>query len=243
MNSRENRTPESHDFKEAPRLSVIVPLAPGEARWHDLIKQLTALAPRSEVIVVHAHPQPVPAWHGPTGMNLHQFSCPPGRARQQNLGAAAACGEWLWFLHADSRLLPETLPALQRFIDRGEDALGYFDLLFRNDGPRLARLNAWGANLRSCWFKLPFGDQGLLLPAQEFAALGGFDEAARYGEDHLLVWAAHRARLPVVRTGAALQTSARKYASNGWLRTTAKHVWLTLAQAWLAWRRLHRRQT
>jgi hypothetical protein len=35
-----------------------------------------------------------------------------GRACQQNAGARAAERRWLWFLHADSRLVPTTLPAL-----------------------------------------------------------------------------------------------------------------------------------
>lgn len=242
MNSLGNDTPEQPDDART-RLSVIVPLAPGETQWHGLIGQLAALPSCCEVIVVHARAQPSARWIGPASLKLRQISSLPGRARQQNLGAGAARGDWLWFVHADSQLLPETLPALQRFIDRGEEALGYFDLHFRDDGPRLARLNAWAANLRSRWFKLPFGDQGLLLPAREFAALGGFDDTARYGEDHLLVWAAHGVHLPVVGVGAAIETSARKYASNGWLRTTSEHVWLTLTQAWWAWRRLRRRQT
>lgn len=80
-----------------------------------------------------------------------------------NVGADSARGEWLWFLHADSRLGPATLWALQRFLDRDVDALGYFDLAFRRDGPRLAALNAWGANLRSRWLGLPFGDQGFVI--------------------------------------------------------------------------------
>jgi hypothetical protein len=119
--------------------------------------------------------------------------------------------------------------------------LGWFDLAFLEDGPRLVRLNAWGARLRSRVFGLPFGDQGLVLPAASFAALGGYDESVRYGEDHLLVWAAHAARLPVIPVGATLYTSARTYARNGWLLTTLCHWMLTLRQALPQWWRLRRR--
>jgi len=221
-----------------PRLSVIVPLARGEAAWRALVWQLAqALPADSEVIVVHAEAQPLPALPA-ASCALRQLASPPGRARQQNLGAQAACGQWLWFVHADSRLMPPTLPALQRFLRRPDDALGFFDLRFDRDGPRLAALNAWGANRRSHWLKMPFGDQGLLLPAHCFAALGGFDEHVRYGEDHLLVWAARHAGLPIAAIGAPLLTSARKYARHGWWRTTARHLWLTAIQAWPQWRRL-----
>jgi rSAM/selenodomain-associated transferase 2 len=223
------------------RLSVIVPLAPGESAWRPLLDQLAeGLPDDSEVILVHADAQALPPLPSSTRSTLRQISSPPGRARQQNSGAQAARGHWLWFVHADSRLQPETLAALQRFTQRADDALGFFDLSFSRDGPRLAALNAGGANLRSHWLKMPFGDQGLLLPAHCFTALGGFDERVRYGEDHLLVWTARRAGLPIVGVGAALQTSARKYARHGWWRTTSRHLWLTLIQAWPQWRRLRR---
>lgn len=222
------------------RLSVIVPLAPGETAWRQLLAQLAAGLPDDcEVILVHADAQPPPLpW--PARSTLRQLASLAGRAQQQNSGARYARGQWLWFVHADSQLRPETLPALRRFTQREDDALGFFDLAFSRDGPRLAALNACGANLRSHWLKMPFGDQGLLLPAHRFTALGGFDERVRKGEDHLLVWAARRAGLPVVGVGAALQTSARKYALHGWWRTTSRHLWLTAVQAWPQWRSLRR---
>jgi rSAM/selenodomain-associated transferase 2 len=225
-------------------LSVIVPLAPGETEWPDLLQQLAALPGGSEVIVVCADDEsrPSPAsW--PTHLRYRTCRSEPGRALQQNLGAALATGDWLWFLHADSRLRPETLRELHRFIAQGAEALGWFTLAFRRDGPRWVALNAAGANWRARWLGLPFGDQGLLLPRHCFETLHGFDELARYGEDHLLVWAARHAGLPLRHIPAVLETSARKYASQGWLRTTLTHWRLTAAQAWPAWRATRRART
>lgn len=222
-------------------LSVIVPLAPGEAEWPGLLQQLAALPDGCEVIVVCAddEPRPAPAsW--PAHLRCRQLRSEPGRARQQNLGAGVARGEWLWFLHADSRLRPGTLHELQRFIAQDSAALGWFTLAFRGDGPRWTALNALGANWRARWLGLPFGDQGLLLPRHRFEALRGFDEHARYGEDHLLVWAARQAGLPLRHIPAVLETSARKYARHGWLSTTLRHWRLTAAQAWPAWRAMRR---
>lgn len=218
-------------------LSVIVPLAPGEGEWQPLLEQLAALPPGSEVIVVCADAvsrPPPPTW--PLQLRYRACRSEPGRARQQNLGARMASGDWLWFLHADSRLRPDTLASLLDFIAQGEAALGWFSLAFRHDGPSWTALNAAGANWRARWLGLPFGDQGLLLPRARFEALHGFDEQAAYGEDHLLVWAARRAGLPLRHIPAVLETSARKYARHGWLRTTLRHWRLTAAQAWPAWR-------
>ena len=225
-------------------LSVIVPVAPGETEWRGLLSQLTALSAGTEIIMVRADEEswPAPAsW--PAGLRYRESRCQPGRARQQNHGAEIASGCWLWFLHADSRLRPDCVVELQRFIAEGKDALGWFQLAFRNDGPRWTVLNAIGANLRARWLGLPFGDQGLVLPRRCFQVLQGFDEQARYGEDHLLVWAAHRAGLPLRRIPATLETSARKYAQYGWLSTTLRHWWLTVAQAWPAWRSVRRAGT
>lgn len=224
-----------------PMLSVIVPLAPAEQEWLPLLQQLADLPSGSEVIVVCADEQsrlPPPGW--PVHLRYRSTRSAPGRARQQNLGAGMATGDWLWFLHADSRLRPETLIELQRFIAQDRAALGWFTLVFRNDGPRGTVLNAIGANLRARWLGLPFGDQGLLLPRACFEALHGFDEQAAYGEDHLLVWAARQAGIPLQHIPAVLETSARKYARDGWLHTTLRHWWLTAAQAWPAWRATHR---
>lgn len=218
-------------------LSVVVPLAPGECEWQPLLVQLAALPAGSEVIVVCADDVsrlPPPAW--PARLRYRACRSEPGRARQQNLGAHLASGDWLWFVHADSRLRADTLGSLQDFIVQGSAALGWFSLAFRHDGPRCTALNAVGANWRARWLGLPFGDQGLLLPRASFDALHGFDEQATYGEDHLLVWAARQAGLPLRHIPAVLETSARKYARHGWLRTTLRHWRLTAAQAWPAWR-------
>jgi hypothetical protein len=110
-------------------------------------------------------------------------------------------------------------------------ALHYFDLAFLGDGPRRCKLNALGARFRSRVLGMPFGDQGLCVRRDLFEALGGYDEAARYGEDHLLVWAARRAGVRLHPVGQRLRTSARKYGRQGWARTTARHLVLTLRQA------------
>lgn len=219
------------------RLSVIVPLAPGEDEWRGLVAQLEAVIDNDCELILVAAGDAV-AWT--SRFPQQTLACEAGRACQLNVGARAGRGEFLWFLHADTRLSPGAWPALQSFVARGEKALGWFDLAFRRDGPPPVRLNAWGANLRSRYLKLPFGDQGFIVPAALFAELGGFDEQAAYGEDHLLVWAVRRAGYRVVPVGALLSTSARKYARHGWGRTTLRHVWLTAVQAYPRWRALKR---
>jgi hypothetical protein len=148
-----------------------------------------------------------------------------------NLGAEHARRSFLWFLHADSRISGSAVTSLQASIEMHPNAIHYFDLEFQSDGPRLASVNARGVRFRSRCLGLPFGDQGLCLSRELFSRLGRFDEEVMYGEDHLLIWSAHRERVPIQPIGTAIATSARKYATNGWLATTALHTWRTWRQA------------
>lgn len=219
----------------AASLSVIVPVGPGDSISPVLRAQLQHVTLASELIVVCANADDsarlqaaVPA---SAGVQWRFLVARPGRATQQNAGARAASGRWMWFLHADSELSSNTLPQLAAFLDRDEPALGFFDLRFLDDGPACMALNMLGAWLRSRWLRLPFGDQGLLLPRASFEQLGGFDAALPSGEDHDLVWRARRAGLPLQPLHATLYTSARKYAQHGWLTTTTAHLQTTWRQA------------
>jgi rSAM/selenodomain-associated transferase 2 len=213
------------------KLSVIVPVGPLDTAWPALLGDLSALEPDAEVLLIAAlgaAPADFSALRYGLRVPARWLEAPAGRACQQNFGAAAAQGEMLWFLHADTRAPATAIAAAQRFTDA---ALGYFDLRFANDGPALVHANAWGAWVRSRWLGLPFGDQGFILPRRVFAALGGFDESLPMAEDHALVWAARRAATPIVPMRAPLLTSARRYAEQGWLRTTLRHARLTISQA------------
>lgn len=222
-------------------LSVLVPMAPGESEAPGLLEQLRELPIPAEILLLRSDARPhevLSDWPGRIG--LRQIDSPGRRARQMNAGAAVARGQWLWFLHADTRLGPGCLEGLADFVAQGDRALGWFRLAFRDDGPRLAALNAAGANWRARYLGIPFGDQGFVIRAADFASLGGYDEKAPYGEDHLFVWSARQAGIRPRRINATLATSARKYARLGWARTTLLHWRLTFQQAWPAWRRLRR---
>lgn len=213
----------------SPSLAIVIPAGPGDSAWQGLLPQLDA-ARAQEIALVLAEGEPEPSATLPS--NVTVVMADAGRARQLNAGAAATCADWLWFVHADSRVTAATIAALHRFIAADADAIGYFDLRFLADGPRLMLVNTIGTHVRSRWLRLPFGDQALLMPRRVFEALGGFDERHRGGEDHALVWSARRLGVPLQPLRAPIFTSARKYAHRGWWATTARHLRLTCAQAW-----------
>ncbi len=215
------------------RLSIVVPIGPGERAWPALYAALREHANAAEVRLVFAEGD---AQAVANGAQDDVRIAPAGRAAQHNAGAAASTRPWLWFLHADSRPDAAVFAALRAFIARDEHALGWFRLRFDTDDTpalrRRMRVNAAGANWRSRRFGLPFGDQGLLMPKAIFDELGGFDPTLRCGEDLALVWRAQRADVPLRELPATLTTSARKYVERGWLRTTLRHLRLTAAMVW-----------
>lgn len=212
----------------SPSLAIVIPAGPGDQAWRGLLPQLDA-AGAQEVVLVLAKCEDDTVETLPANITLALSAA--GRAQQLNAGAAETCADWLWFLHADSRIVPSTIDALRNFIENDVPAIGYFDLRFLDDGPRLTCLNTLGAHLRSRWFGLPFGDQGFLMPRWVYDVIGGFDERIASGEDHAMVWAARSEDIPLLPLRAPIYTSARKYAHRGWWATTREHLRLTLAQA------------
>lgn len=222
----------------APAIGIVVPVAPDDAAWRRLLPRLAPLHGRCEIIIAAGQPRP-DALPTVPDMQLKWIESAPGRARQQNAGARAVRARLLWFLHADSLPDGRAIASMLRLDPDRFDALGWFDLRF-HDGNAAHRLNALGANLRSRLLSLPFGDQGLVLPTARFDALGGFDESLARGEDLDLVVRARHARIPLRKLAGAIATSARRYRTEGWLRTTATHLRLTRSLRRDALGRLHR---
>lgn len=210
-------------------ISVIIPLAPGEEEWRELVPQLQALPEGSEIILVVGIGEKVQLSHH-EGIRVVEGR--RGRAGRMNCGVDEASNSYLWFLHADSRLLPDTLEKTVAALNHKPDALYYNDLRFLNDGPRLIKLNEWLVRWRSDFLKMPFGDQGFALSKSLFLEMGGYREDVSYGEDYVFTWKLKQEGKPIRKTGAAIYTSARKYEKGGWGKVTALHVALTFRQGW-----------
>jgi glycosyltransferase involved in cell wall biosynthesis len=230
-------------------VSVIIPLGPDESTLGRLAADLLLLPDDFEIVLVScpasmglSRQLKIPARLA-ASKRLRRVDAAQGRAVQLNAGAAAASGQFLWFVHADSGLTPWVVEQLLASITEQPRALHCFGLRFAVEGgvaPWIG-LNAAGANLRSRWLKVPFGDQAFCLAAPLFQQLSGYDQTAAYGEDHLLVWQARRMGLKVNLCRAVITTSARKYHHHGWLTLTLRYQWLwikqALPQAWALWRK------
>ncbi|KNG92735.1 TIGR04283 family arsenosugar biosynthesis glycosyltransferase [Pseudaestuariivita atlantica] len=152
------------------------------------------------------------------------LSVPASRGGQLRAGAAAARGDHLLVLHADTQLAPGWSEAATAHLSRATPGAGYFRLAF-DSGGLPARLVAGWANLRSRLFGLPYGDQGLLLPATLYAEVGGYPDQPLM--EDVAIARALKGRL-VALDGVAV-TSAAKYRAQGWMRRGGRNLW-TLAR-------------
>ncbi len=198
-----------------PVISVILP-ALNEAEH--IAATLASLRPESdvEIIVVDGGSRDdTVAWARAGGAVV--IPSPPGRARQQNLGAAAARGEILFFLHADTLAPPEYAQGIQEALQHPGVCAGAFALAITGSHPGLRFISAL-ANCRSRWLQLPYGDQGLFLPSALFRRLGGFPDLPIM-EDVALVRLLRR-QGRILTLPQAVLTSGRRWQRLGLLRTT-----------------------
>ena len=156
----------------------------------------------------------------PFGAEIIQAS-EGSRAKSMNAGADKASREFLCFLHADSRITQENVDSLVQSINENPKAVHYFDLVFEKAG--LSAWNASWANLRSSYFKLPYGDQGLCVSKSQFNLIGAYPEDTPYGEDLLFIRKAKQLEVAILSTKSKIISSARKYHTQGWLKTTFSH--------------------
>ncbi len=141
----------------------------------------------------------------------------PSRGGQLQRGCAQARGDWLLILHADTELQPGWTETVSDHLSKPAPAA--FRLRFRAKGVAPGWVAGW-ANLRSRWFGLPYGDQGLLVPRDMYIAAGGYKDQPLM-EDVALVRALPR----VVLLDASAVTSAERYERSGWLRRGARNLW------------------
>ena len=149
-----------------------------------------------------------------------------GRAHQMNAGAAAASGDVLLFLHADSRLPSEAMRLVELAVTGNRHVWGRFDVRLDGTDWRL-RVVAAAMNLRSRLTGIATGDQAMFARRSVFEQLGGFPQQALMEDIEL------SRRLLAISRPACIQaravTSARRWEARGVGRTILLMWWLRLA--------------
>lgn len=197
------------------RVSIIVPVLDEASALPALLAACAPLrAAGAELIVADGGSRDVSVELATRGAD-NVVHCARGRARQMNAGAAAARGDVLLFLHADSVLPPQALKAIEAAISAGAH-WGFFALTIVGQSrwlPIVSRL----ATLRSRLAGIATGDQALFVTRELFSAAGGFPEIALM-EDIAFTRRLRRHARPAALS-LRVRTAGRRWDEHGALRT------------------------
>jgi len=197
-------------------LSIVIPTLNAENELEATINAVARAKLPSEIIVADGgSTDATPTITAKTGTAF--IAVPGGRGPQLTAGAAVSIGDWLLFLHADTRPQPGWNHVAEAFITDPANRYraAYFKFALNDGAPaarRLERLVDW----RCRTLGLPFGDQGLLISSEFYDFLGGMPPIPLM-EDVDIVWRIGTKRL--VQLSSAAVTSAERYQRGGyWLR-------------------------
>lgn len=196
-------------------ISIIIP-ALDEAGAIEKTIGSTAAEGRREIIVVDGgSTDGTPDLARALGARVVR-STPP-RAQQLNLGALEATGDILLFLHADTRLPTGYDSAVLRAVESPSFVAGAFGLGI--DSPRPGfRLLERLVDIRSRFFKLPYGDQALFFTQSSFYRAGGYPHLPIMDDYELMRTIRRQGRIVMVKP--RVSTSPRRWRKLGLWRTT-----------------------
>lgn len=146
---------------------------------------------------------------------LRAVRAPKGRAVQMNAAAKAATGDYLLFLHVDTRL-PEDADTVLAKVFAARAVWGRFDVRLSGNHPLLRIVEAL-MNWRSRLTGIATGDQAIFVRRDAFESIGGFPEISLM-EDIALSSRLKRIARPVCLR-ERVTTSSRRWERNGTVRT------------------------
>jgi rSAM/selenodomain-associated transferase 2 len=151
--------------------------------------------------------------------------CDGGRGPQLATGARRARFGWLLFLHADTALEPgwerEATAFMERVdLGRRSPAAAAFRFALDDVGRKPRALERL-VGLRNAVFRLPYGDQGLLIPKRLYDEVGGY-RTMPLMEDVDLIRRLGRRRTVLLHARAV--TSADRFRSDGYLRRSTRNL-------------------
>ena len=202
-------------------LSIVIPTFNDGHRLPPTLERLSAYEGPKELIVCDAG-------SGDQTFSLTAkaggkfYMAPEGRGQQLAMGADVSVGEWILFLHADTKLGPGWGTAVNRFIEKPANRFRAAYFIFALDDPaprarRLERLVEW----RCQSLALPYGDQGLLINRAFYERIGGFSPIPLM-EDVDLIRRIQKHRLECLPALAI--TSAERYQKDGYLMRPLKNL-------------------
>lgn len=198
------------------RLSVVIPVLNEGDLIHRFLYYARKAAPDAEIIVVDGGSSDGTVdLAAPLADRVIAARC--GRGGQMNAGAAAAKGDLLWFLHADSQISSEAVRSMMRFMSDEARYVGGCFALKIAPSRWIYRLRDVVGNWCVDVFGIALGDRALFCRRTAFEAVGGYAAEGLF-EDAGFYRALRRIG-PTRRLRSVIITSARRYEALGPVRT------------------------
>jgi len=206
------------------KVSVIIPTMNEELRVARAVGSATAAGAFETIVADGGSTDRTTEVAAAQGATIVRSS--PGRAAQQNAGAAAATGDVLLFLHADNWLAAGAIRQVAAAAGRPSFVAGSFRQQIDSPGLRF-RLLEFGNGLRAKYLGAPYGDQSIFVRRASFRQIGGFPETLLM-EDLLIMRQLRRQAWPLLLAGP-VYVDARRWHKRGVMRQTLTNLWLTAA--------------
>jgi rSAM/selenodomain-associated transferase 2 len=205
----------------APRFSVIIPALNEASCIAATVAACRALRPEPEIIVADGASEDGTAhWAAEAGARVVRCAR-RGRSLQMNAGAALARGEWLVFLHADTRIPPAAWAALVAAV--GNEAMDFGGFRRRWEPPsRVLDMGSWLAVWRGRIAKVFLGDQAIFVRRALFERAGGYEPILLFEDVELCRRLRRMGRGRLIEP--AVVTSRRRFEAEGDLRRWARNI-------------------
>jgi rSAM/selenodomain-associated transferase 2 len=210
---------------DIPKLSIIIPTLNEAGHLPSILADLNGQQDISVEVVVGDGGSSDATLEIADKYGVHCVLAKRGRGIQMNAAAAKATGEYLLFLHADSRIdaplfLNTAVASFRREMEEGggKEIAGHFCLQFIRTSMRNTMAYRY-AEEKTAFNRVNTtnGDQGLLISRDFFRRLGGFDEGLPFLEDQRIVEKI-RANGKLITLPGHIKTSARRFEAEGFHR-------------------------
>ena len=155
------------------KISIIIPTIDEANNLPLLLSDLSNIQEEREILIIDCGSKDKTADIASIYGAKVYHSLERNRGLQLDIGAKNAKGEWLIFLHADTRLTQNWFTKIKSVIEGDKNFIYYFKFKV-NDKKIIYRFLEILVNFRSKLFKQPYGDQGLIIHRSIYLKNNGF---------------------------------------------------------------------